>query len=107
MGPRKAMVFGLKLARILSLTCLVGIVARAEESTRYVLAPTVFLTDPDPDSRRPDLQALAKEFRQEFERRIPGHRPLSEKEMLDPTEPALLVVPRITAMRLDVLIENA
>ena len=72
------------------------------ESTRYILAPAILQADPHPNPLGPDPRALAKEFAAAFNRSIPGLRPLSEQAMLDPNDPTILVVPRLTTVRLSV-----
>jgi len=77
--------------------------ARAEE-TRYILAPSVIQADPAPRVFRgeAELEALSAVFRTTFEAEFPGGaKPLSVEHPLDPDEPTVLVVPRLSAVRLN------
>jgi len=74
------------------------------EATRYVLAPSVILSDPaSPVFRSPsDQEVLASMFKKTFEASFPGgNLPLSVEHPLDASEPTMLVAPRISAVRLN------
>ena len=90
-----------------------GSAARAEQ-TRYILAPSILQTDPAPDAfamalaaegRRvpgPTLAALNGILARRFDVAFPGlNRPLSVEAMLDPDQPTLVVVPRLSMVRLN------
>jgi len=85
------------LALLLALPC-------AAETTRYVLAPAVILSDPAPAAFRTSekVEILTKIFQRSFDAAFPGgHVPLDLKHPLDPDEPTLLVAPRLSAVRLN------
>jgi len=99
----------------LGLILLLGLgVPAAAEAARYVLAPTILQSDPEPDRFRlvpgaaggapvpdADLANLNKLFTARFEAAFPGlNRPLGENARLDPGTPTLVVVPRLSMVRL-------
>ncbi|NWJ41881.1 MAG: hypothetical protein HXX12_13035 [Geothrix sp.] len=87
---------------------LLGLVAlcpvRAEEPIRYVVAPAITLADPFPfEFQNPQAQeSLGRQFREAFEGRFGRVVPLSAtpEGMITASQPTLLVVPRLSVVRL-------
>ena len=90
----------------LAVLAAAALMASAQE-TRYVLAPTILLGDPAPDAfagpgGQGDLDALNGAFRHAFEAAFPtAHVPLDLEHRLDPDEPTLAVVPRLSVVRVN------
>jgi|GEM_PF-2315165 hypothetical protein len=101
------------LGAVLALAWALAPAARAQ-GTRYILADTILQTDRQPDAFRapqaadgkqvpdPDLAALQGALEASFDRKFPSQeRTLSLEHRLDPDQPTLVVLPRLSVVRLN------
>ena len=73
------------------------------QDSRYILSPAIIQTDKAAYAFRTDeqLQQLHGRFRGAVEAQFPGlHRPLTLTDILDPSQPTVLLVPQLTVARL-------
>ena len=92
-----------RLLCLLVLPILGAVLPLRAEETRYVLAPSVILSDPSSPifKSASDQEVLASRFKKTFEASFGQHPPLSVEHPLDVSEPTLMVVPRLSAVRLN------
>lgn len=86
--------------RLIAALFVLSAAAHAEMPVRYVLAQGVTLVDPAPDARF-DAKSIANgEFRSRFEAAFPGQViELGPDRMISPDERVIVILPRITAVR--------